>query len=477
MQRIIPLLILLQAWLYGCLSCIGGVVYVTTHLSFHVEGEQLQKIGVSWYLDPAFSQIVLGDFDKNRNGQFDPPEVAAVYDNLLPMHEVDFFTDFRLNGTPIPLKQLEHFDVRFEKGLVSYRFEIPVQAPLEPEIRFDGGYRDSEARVTSLFYRFDEGHITLEPNATARISVMPREHTDRDGWVTQRLEVTLEPLGSGAAETAVKPEPAEAPGFFTRSMKEMVDALHGYLVVIQERPTPGAVAMLLLLSLIYGMLHAAGPGHGKMLVASYFTAHDRSYAKAASLGIMIAAVHVFSALMLTMGIYYLMERVFSKTLQEATAYITAGSGIVIIAIALYLFRQKWRHYRRPEAPVAFRAAPSASPLAPPGAPQPHTSSCGCHSCRTTQGSTDLMVVLAAGIVPCPGTVIIFMFAASMGLYLTGLASAVGMSLGMGVTIALTAIIGTRARRSARGMGETAVKAIEFGSLLVMGSLGVMLLFA
>ena len=325
MQRIIPLLLLLQVWLYGCLSCLNGVVYVTTQLSFHVEEERLRKIGVSWYLDPTFSQIVLGDYDKNRNRQFDPPEVAAVYDNLLPMHEVNFFTDFRLNGAPIPLKALENFDVRFDKGLVSYHFEIPAEAPLAPSVLFDGGYRDSEARVTSLFYRFDTAHVSLDANGSARISVTPREHTDRDGWITQRLEVTLEPPAAKGAGSAVKAEPVEAPGFFSRSMKEMVDALHGYLVAIQERPTPGAVAMLLLLSLLYGMLHAAGPGHGKMLVASYFTARGRSYARAVSMGLMIAAVHVFSALLLTMGIYYLMERVFSRTLQEATAYITAGS--------------------------------------------------------------------------------------------------------------------------------------------------------
>ncbi len=477
MQRLILLLVLLQSWLYGCLSCVGGVIYINTHLDFRLKDDTLQQIGVHWYLDPAFSQFVLGDFDKDRDKRFSPAEIAEIYANLEPMRDVDFFTDYRLNGALLPLKRLEHFDVRFERGIVSYHFDIPVSAPLGPSIRFDGGYQDAQARTSSLFYRIDPRGIRLDANASARIRITPRESTDRDGWVTQRVEVLLEaPTASETRHEAPRATP-DAPGWLGRTLQELVNRVHGYLVAIQERPDPGTVALLLLLSLLYGMLHAAGPGHGKMLVASYFTAHDRSYARALSLGLMIAAVHVFSALVLTMGIYYLMERVFSRTLQEATAYLTAGSGGVIIAIALYLLIQKWRHYRAAKPIVAFRAASPAAPLAPPGTLRTPPPACGCHSCQTARGTTDLAVVLMAGVVPCPGTVIIFMFAASMGLYLTGLASAVVMSLGMGMTIALTAVIGTKARRSARKMGTAALKTVEFGSLFVMAAMGVLLLLA
>jgi ABC-type nickel/cobalt efflux system permease component RcnA len=54
-------------------------------------------------------------------------------------------------------------------------------------------------------------------------------------------------------------------------------------------------------------------------------------------------------------------------------------------------------------------------------------------------STDWGVVLSAGMVPCPGTVTIFIFALSSGEYLLGFLSALCMSLGMSFIIALTAI--------------------------------------
>jgi ABC-type nickel/cobalt efflux system permease component RcnA/ABC-type uncharacterized transport system substrate-binding protein len=477
MQRIVLLLFLLQSWLFGCLSCSGGAIYVTTQLTLSIHDHRLENIRVHWYLDPVFSQLVLGDFDTNRNKRFDANEVSDVFDNLLSMQEYNFFTDFKLNDRLLTLTTLQNFDVRFDKGLVSYHFDIPTNLLLGEALRFDGGFKDLEARDGSIFYQFDKQPIIVDSKLPVTLDVTTREQTDRDGWITQRITATLSetPPQRHISQTE-KPAP-RPPGILSRSLKAMTDAVHAYLVEIQQAPSAGAVAMILLISLLYGMLHAAGPGHGKMLVASYFVAHNHSYTKALILALMIAAVHVFSALVLTLGIYYLLDSVFSKTLEDASRYITAGSGLVIILIALYLFWQKWRIYNRPLARFSFNEGSNPRPLAPPNTLQPHTHSCGCHSCKTTTHTTDLTVVILAGIVPCPGTVIIFMFALSMGLYLVGFASAVVMSLGMGATIALTALLSTRAKRSTQQLGSRMIKLVEYGSLAVMASLGLFLLFA
>ena len=297
MQRIILLLLLLQSWLFGCLSCSSGAIYVTTQLTLSVHEHRLENIRVHWYLDPVFSQLVLGDFDANRNKHFDAKEVTEVFDNLLPMHEYNFFTDFKLNNRLLTLSTLENFDVRFDKGIVSYHFDIPVSLPLEAALRFDGGFQDLDARDGSIFYRFDKQPIIVDSKLPVTLDVTPHEQTDRDGWITQRIEAVLSespvPKPESTSQTE-KPAP-QPPGLLSRSLKTMTDPVHGYLVGIQQAPSTGAVAMILLISLLYGMLHAAGPGHGKMLVASYFVAHNHSYTKALILALMIAAVHVFRA--------------------------------------------------------------------------------------------------------------------------------------------------------------------------------------
>lgn len=478
MQRIILSLLLLQAWLFGCLTCDNSAIYIKTHLDFQTEEQKLQVIRVTWELDPTFSQFVLGDFDVNRNNRFDPQEQKEVYSQLAPLSEKNFYTAYTLNGTPITFDELLNFEVRFKGGVVLYSFDIPAYLDRGQTIRFFGDYQNGEAREDAIFFHLDAAAVTLNGAKAPAVKAAAQEHTDRDGWMTTTLDVVLEPIAQKAPETYKVADITEESNAFTLSMQQMIDRVHTYLVEMQEKPSVGAVLMILLLSLLYGMVHAAGPGHGKMLVASYFVANDHSYVKAVLLGLMIAAVHVFSALLLTMGLYYLIDAVFSRTLQEATRYITMGSGIVIIAIALYLFWKKWRFYN-PDFPNTVFAAKSSSvnPLAPRYASQSHLSSCSCHSCKNTQGSTDLGVVILAGIVPCPGTVIIFMFAISMGLYLLGFASAMVMSLGMGITIAMTAVLSTKVKRSARVMGTKAIKIIEYGSLVIMGGLGLFLLFA
>lgn len=226
-----------------------------------------------------------------------------------------------------------------------------------------------------------------------------------------------------------------------------------------------SIGTILLFSLIYGVVHAAGPGHGKTLVAGYFSANERSYPRALSIALLIAATHVISALLLSIVLYGFIHTMFSQTMQDVALYTTRLSGIIILIITLYLARQKWFYYRPKPQIIRFSVTPQ------------HESRCGCHSCKTTANSTDLGLILGAGIVPCPGTVIVFLFALSMEMFWLGALSAVVMSLGMGLTIALTAAAGTALRKKSRSYGERVLRFVDIGSVVIMFAAGTFLLFA
>jgi nickel/cobalt exporter len=53
-----------------------------------------------------------------------------------------------------------------------------------------------------------------------------------------------------------------------------------------------ALAGILLLSFAWGVLHAVGPGHGKMVVASYFVARRERWVKGVLFGSLISLVKV-----------------------------------------------------------------------------------------------------------------------------------------------------------------------------------------
>ena len=227
---------------------------------------------------------------------------------------------------------------------------------------------------------------------------------------------------------------------FTKNIKELLDD-------IDKSNSLQSYIWLLLFSFGYGIIHAIGPGHGKSLISSYFLGEKSSRLKALSMAGLIGVVHTFSAFILTFVIYYSVSTFLGNYFNDAEAIATKISAVIIILIALFLIYKKILKHK-------------------------HQSSCECSGCKTH--STDIGVVLAAGIVPCAGTVTIFIYTMSLNLYFIGFLSAVFMSLGMSLIIYITALLSIKIRDKASS-NTTLLKLFEYGSLVFILSLGVILL--
>ncbi|MGE4473208.1 MAG: DUF1007 family protein [Sulfuricurvum sp.] len=462
------LLILLSTWFslsWGCLACSYGDIKVLTHLYLNIDKNILSSLDVEWTLDPMFSQMVLGDFDLNRNGKFENSEKYEVYKAIEQMNEVGFFIRPTINNRKIWLKELKGFSVRQEKGLVIYRFRIPMNEPIRQSLHLRVAYDAKAAYDSGIIYHLNDKNVYLNPSHSARIKVkltVPKIPKGSDSildvFLTPRQIALATALGGN-----IQKHPTESG--FTQSLHTVTEKIHGALVEAQENPSFQTIGAILLFSLLYGILHAAGPGHGKTLVASYFSTNERSYTRGVSVALLIATTHVVSALSITIILYWFVHAMFSQTITNVSLYATKASGIIILGIALYLIRQKYNYYRPKPKVMRFSTT------------EPHQSSCGCHSCKTTANSTDLMLILGAGIVPCPGTVVVFLFALSMGMYALGAISAVVMSLGMGFTIAITAALGTALRRKSSNYGQKALKFIDIAGVCIMLAAGIFLLLA
>ncbi len=171
------------------------------------------------------------------------------------------------------------------------------------------------------------------------------------------------------------------------------------------------VLTILGVAFLYGVVHALGPGHGKVLVASYFIRHKQSYRKAFKMGYLIALIHTLSALTITFVLYYLLEVIFSQTFQEISFYMTKISAVLIIAVAIYLFFEQHKE----------------------------------QSNAVSSEKSDWGIAFSAGVIPCPGVMTIVLFSLIMGKLSIGIGSALLMSIGMGLTISLSAILATATR--------------------------------
>ena len=201
------------------------------------------------------------------------------------------------------------------------------------------------------------------------------------------------------------------------------------------------------IAFLYGVIHAAGPGHGKALVGFYFLKQGGSFKKAFKMGYLIALVHATSALLLTFLVYYLIETLFTKTFHNIAHISMIISAILIILVGLYLIYEAYKHRRERDEEVSI------------------------------SDKSDLAVAFSAGIVPCPGVMTITLFAISLGHIVTGIATALVMSIGMGLTISLAGIfaVGLQ-KRGGNAFGKYGYLLEFFAAMLIIG-LGIFLLLA
>jgi ABC-type nickel/cobalt efflux system permease component RcnA len=257
----------------------------------------------------------------------------------------------------------------------------------------------------------------------------------------------------------------------SNELEKIKQKLELLLKDIKQNNSVSSYIWLLLFSLLYGIVHALGPGHGKSLVGSYFLSRDNSYMKAFSIASLIGIVHTFSAFILTLIIYNLIGFIFNDTLSNIEQVTIKISAVIIILIGVYLLYKKINYNSVKNMNFSVADSPSLIKTASNN----HTSSlsCSCNACKTT--ATDLGVILAAGIIPCPGTVTIFIFTMSLGIYFVGFLSAVFMSIGMSLIIFTTALVSIKIKNRA-SRNEKLVKIVDYGSLIFILLLGVILFF-
>jgi len=84
---------------------------------------------VTWIFDSLFSQEVIFEVDRNRDGVLQPSEIDLVYNFAFEnTRHFNFFTRFQINQEPmVPVTRVEQFEARIENRQLWYRFFVPFQ--------------------------------------------------------------------------------------------------------------------------------------------------------------------------------------------------------------------------------------------------------------------------------------------------------------------------------------------------------------
>jgi nickel/cobalt exporter len=187
--------------------------------------------------------------------------------------------------------------------------------------------------------------------------------------------------------------------------------------------SPAALPGLLGLAFAYGVFHAAGPGHGKAVISGYIVADDRSLRRGLALSFAAALVQALVAIALV-GTLTLALNATAKTMASTSWAIEQGSFALVALVGLHVL---WRKAGRFVALGRGGAAHDPASCDHAHLPGPEEIS-RLRSFREMAG-----VVLAAGLRPCAGALIILVFANAQGLFWAGIAATFAMALGTALT--------------------------------------------
>ncbi|MBN1841837.1 MAG: hypothetical protein JW883_06090 [Deltaproteobacteria bacterium] len=233
---------------------------------------------------------------------------------------------------------------------------------------------------------------------------------------------------------------------------------------LKTTKSKNALIPLILLAFLYGVIHAAGPGHGKTISFSYFLSGRSQVRKGILLGNLISFLHTFSAVFIVLGIYFIFKKSYLSSFETVSQKlkIVSFSLVVLIGLALLissLLSLRQNHLQKGEADRAI-------------------------SWLDHKGI--LPIAIAVGVVPCPGVVIIMLFSLSQDLLAIGLMLSFFMALGMGMTISFAGVLSIvgqegvlkcfSGRNKARIYGQRALSVLGsllivlFGMILLLGAI-------
>ncbi len=216
-----------------------------------------------------------------------------------------------------------------------------------------------------------------------------------------------------------------------------------------RRGEAAALTGFLAVCFAYGVFHAAGPGHGKLVIAGYGAARAIGAVRLAAVALISSLAQGGTAIALVGAGLWVWSLSRAQMTDLADRLLTPLSYAAIALVGLWLV---WRGARGlAAAPAVAQAGRHAHDHQPS---HPHDAGDDCAVCghahvpdparlAAAQGWRDVVFLVAAvAIRPCTGALFILILTAQMGIFAIGVAGTLAMALGTALitsAVALTAV--------------------------------------
>ncbi|MEM9332740.1 MAG: nickel/cobalt transporter [Pseudomonadota bacterium] len=309
-------------------------------------------------------------------------------------------------------------------------------------------------------------------------------------WLVSSDTLAQSSLGLGRGEQPL-PTGGFFEGFFSwvRSQQaEFHQAIRG--ILLDMRNEGSHFWPLISICFLYGVFHAVGPGHGKVVVSSYMLANEVAARRGVIISMASALVQGITAIV-AIGVFMVALRGTGIKTAELTFGLEAASYIGVMAVGVWLLWRKvfrnshahhdhdhghnhghdhhhhdhGHHHHRHDhhhhnhnhdhlhgvGTIQIQGGATAS-LGAAVVACDHCGHAHAPDPSTLQGAFGLReawtAVLAVGLRPCTGALIVLIFCFANGLYLAGVVSTIAMSIGTGLSVSAMAILAVVAKNAA-----------------------------
>ena len=210
---------------------------------------------------------------------------------------------------------------------------------------------------------------------------------------------------------------------------------------------------IITVAFLYGMIHAAGPGHRKTIVFSLYIARKSPWYEPLVTGLLLALLHGGCAICL-MLIFKGISGSISANTNAYTIYMEGFSYLLIIVVALFLIVKETLEFiksskKQEKSDVALSEDASEKNIAK----------------NQNNSFGDLVPFLISGIYPCPGAILVLVLSFTLDILGAGIAAVSFMSLGMAIPIIIVAYFAWFGRKglfTALKAKESTIKKLSFG---------------
>lgn len=246
------------------------------------------------------------------------------------------------------------------------------------------------------------------------------------------------------------------PGFIQRAMttigvwqRELNKRLNAEIAAYKQHGSLTPVLVILVISFLYGLFHAVGPGHGKFIVTGYFLANRARPIQGVAMSGLIALVQALTAIAIVGGAAAILD-ISSFALVSNVVWIELASYALLVMLGLWIV---W-------GGIVGRGCSH-------GHGDGHDHDHGhdhrhdhVHASPKPVTSYRAMVpaAVAAGLRPCTGSILVLVFTLAQGIFFVGVLGSLVMAVGVALTVSAIGLTTIYLRRGIAQVANPGVRA-------------------